>query len=41
MFDMYDKNERLFLKFRYLFLLLASSTPSTVIAPFTVIYASL
>ena len=39
--DMHDLNEVLFLKVRFLFLLLASSVPSTVIVPFTTIYVSL
>ena len=41
MFDMHDLNEALFLKNSFLSLFLISSSPSTVIVPFTTIYASL
>ena len=40
-FDMHDLNEALFLKVRFLFLFLALLSPSTVIALFTMIHASL
>ena len=40
-FNMYDLNGELFLKISFLFLDLASLSPSTVILDFTAIYASL
>ena len=40
-FDMHDLNGALFLKINFLFLLLASLFPLTVILPFTTIYISL
>ena len=41
MFDMHDLNEVLFLKDSFLSLFLFSSSPSTVVVPFTRIYTSL
>ena len=40
-FDMHDLNWTLFLKISFLFLVLSSLSPSTIILPFTKIYASL
>ena len=40
-FDMHDLNGALFLKINFLFLLLASLFPLTVILPFTTKYTSL
>ena len=40
-FDMHDLNGKLFLKVSFLFLLLASLLPLTLIPPFTTIYESI
>ena len=40
-FDMHDRNGALILKISFLFVISASSSPSTVIVPFITIYASL